>query len=343
MNDNLRIVRAVSLFVIWFLCASCNFEDRFLIVKDDRYSIPEYRVKSIQSKDTTPSNMSHHDFDKLIFNQYHEGIKKFNFIEIGFDRECIYSIEDFQEFVTDILDAVNLEYIPLAKGKSEDSRFYFFTISIKNKAFTFKTETQTDWVNLIKIKEVLDTISDFIGDQKVFREPTHLGANAGALIYGLESEILQARAEGLPCCVSQYNFNARSNILLDRSQVSINVQLKEIPLFEQIKSNYLEALRDLNNQGYLVPVYQEKQLYLVDFFDEGNLWICVNGQESTENKIQEKTVDCVIDTYGLVLAYLLTKDFSGIPSVVYRKGGQKVDMEPKEFCDWVLKNIKREN
>ncbi|MDJ1506017.1 hypothetical protein [Xanthocytophaga agilis] len=269
-------------------------------------------------------------FDSVMGTNYSLLEAKYCIKWIEFDVECIYGNEDLTKLIKEMLDLGGFQY-QLVKEKHDDSEKQYVSIfQIAGKNYEFRTSSEGDYIDLEIIIPILEKVTRDNNPDYEYNISNLDGGQVANLIFAKSSDLRQAVDEGFPCSLEsgywQWDKEWQWGVYSD-------IQLKQIPDFEELKTNYHQTLQELYKQGFNVPDLTIKRIYIDDIFKGNQIDIMIDGGplSTSSNDIVGNKVRCFWDSWGVLLAYTLVKYYNGKPTLYDKEEKETTVVTQQEY------------
>ncbi|RTQ45331.1 hypothetical protein EJV47_26025 [Hymenobacter gummosus] len=242
----------------------------------------------------------------------------FHLRETGFDVECIYGPQDLTELALQLTaELAQLPAVCVREELDEQAREFVTVVQIEGRQYQFRTSAESDWAELEKIMPVLAQIARELRPAYQFEVLNPPYDQTAEVVYGRRTDLLRAVARGYPCSLPDGHWD------YDKwpARLYTDVHVARLPPFDTLRRHYQRNLQRLHQAGYRVPNLTLPRLYFTDLLKSGHIDICIDGQEmvASEQVLPGPTVRCSDEGWGVLLAYTLTRDFHGEPTLLDRE------------------------
>lgn len=263
---------------------------------------------------------------------------KYQIKEYGFDVECIYQKEDLTKLVKEMLTFGEFEFKLIEDGHDDKEKQYYSIFKVGDENYEFRTSSRGDYVDLETILPSLDKIVQKYKSGYEYNFSNADGGQIAIMIFAKTTNLIKAVDEGFPCSLPSgywkreidWNWGFYSD-----------VQVEDVPNFEDLKSKYHEVLTNLFSEGYDVPNLTINRIYIDDVFKNNRIDIYVDGgpTNSSSNDILDNTIRCFWDASGIILAYTLIKKYNGEPIIYDKTKKKNIQISKEDYLEKVKKAL----
>ena len=271
-----------------------------------------------------------HKFENVV-NTFHDTLgKKYHIKEYPFDVECIYAKEDLSKLVWEMIGLGSFNPALVKDGHDKRKNEYFSIFRIGDSTYEFRTSSVGDYVNMETVFPGLQKIAKDNNPEYQYNYSNRDGGQVAYMIFAKTTDLINAVDEGYPCSLpsGEWKWNKEW-----KWGVTSEIELDQLPDYNDLKLKYFQTLQELYSKGYNVPVLAINRIYIDDIMNENSIDIVIDGSPfpTSSNDITGNKVSCFWESWGVLLAYTLIKHYNGKPSLYDKTAKKTITLTQLEY------------
>ncbi|HEY8893632.1 MAG TPA: hypothetical protein VIM79_02415 [Niastella sp.] len=280
-----------------------------------------------------PKQKDHQNLYKFedVVNTFHDTLgKKYHIKEYPFDVECIYAKEDLSKLVWEMIGLGSFNPVLVKDGHDKLKKEYFSLFKIGDSTYEFRTSSEGDYVNMETVFPGLEKITKDNKPEYQYNYSNRDGGQVAYMIFAKTTDLIKAVDEGYPCSLPSGEWKWDKEW---KWGVTSEIELDQLPDYNDLKLKYFQTLQDLYSKGYNVPVLTINRIYIDDIMNENSIDIVIDGSPfpTSSNNIKGRKVSCFWESWGVLLAYTLIKHYNGKPSLYDKTAKKTTTLTQQEY------------
>ncbi|MEL7531976.1 MAG: hypothetical protein AAFN10_11735 [Bacteroidota bacterium] len=218
-----------------------------------------------------------HRFQEHVTKRYDSLRQVYGFPRFNFDAEYIYSPEDPAELLRSLLDSLtNFETQIISSQLTDDGRWYEVQFKVNQRDYRYRTEANSDWVNIEGLEKVLGYIAEDLAPADTFVFPFWPGDQSADVLFGKKEDFADAFWAGFPMNGPGVHWRLGQRLVEGANYYHLAVERS--PSEQEVEEFLLQAIAELDRKGFAIPALNRDRIYISDIFKEQQLILCINGE-----------------------------------------------------------------
>jgi hypothetical protein len=215
-------------------------------------------------------------------------------------------------------------------GHDKQKEEYFSIFKIGDSTYEFRTSSNGDYVQMETVFPILEKIAKDNNPEYQYNYSNREGGQIAYMIFAKTADLIKAVDEGYPCSLPSGEWKWEKEW---KWGVSTEIELDQLPDYNDLKLKYFQTLQELYSKGFNVPVLTIHRIYIDDLMNEKSIDIVIDGAPfpTSNNDIKGNTVSCFWESWGIALAYTLIKHYNGKPSLYDKTEKKTTALTQQEY------------
>ncbi|MEM6345188.1 MAG: hypothetical protein AAF927_14955 [Bacteroidota bacterium] len=255
----------------------------------------------------------------------------YDFPRTNFDAEYVYGPEDPARLIGSLIaDLTDFDAQIISSQLSKDGAWYEVKLTVNDREYQFRSEANTDWVNVGNLEQTLADITEALAPTDTFVIPFWPGDQTADVLYGKKADFGQAYQAGFPMPGPEVFWRLRQSPIEGASYYHLAVE--RLPSEQEVAQLLLEGLLVLDSLGFQVPQLNPAQVYVSDIFKESELIFCINGEIGNSHiKFNRKSLGFIYYGYAPIVLWRMLKNQPDTQVRAEISGGRDVFLDKEEY------------